>query len=176
MDHRTLVARRKPSLLLHPLALALALLGASQAGCDCPRDCEGGFEWRGTASGGLPSGTYAFSVELDGAAFGFDCRVDSTHGECDEATSFDRDDDFELDAYVDTDGASFSTGPSIIVVQARRRGGSGSPGPESVHIVATRDGDTLIDTRYTLDYEGDQATGDACDACEPMETREDALW
>ena len=170
-----LVARRNPSLLLRPLALVLALVGASQAGCDCPRDCEGGFEWRGTASGGLPAGTYAFSVELDGVGFGFDCRIDSADGECDEATAFESDAGFELDAYVDTDGGWLSTRPSIIVLQASRRGASGSPGPESVHIVVTRDGETLVDTRHTLDYEGDEAPSDGCDACEPLETREDGL-
>lgn len=174
MAHRTLAARRTPSLLVHPLALVLALVGAFQAGCDCPRDCEGGFEWRGTASGGLPAGTYAFSVELDGAGFGFDCRVDSAGGECDEATSFESDDDFELDAYVDSDGAWLGSGPGIIVLKASRRG-SGSPGPESVHIVATRDGETIVDTQYTLEYEAGQATSDACDACEPQETREHAI-
>lgn len=175
MEHLSTIALRRLSFLSRPLALGLALLATSQAACDCAQECSGGFEWRGEASGALPAGTYAFTVELDDTTLGFDCRIEpGESSSCEDATRFQGNDDFDVDVSVSEDSGLWSSGgPSAIVLEVH--GESGSPGPESVRIVVVRGDAPLLDVDYTLDYERDEASSDVCGACEPAEKRTSSL-
>lgn len=166
------------------LGLVLGLFAVAPLACDSipcnTNQCVGGLEWYAQAAGGgaLLPGTYVFEFELDGTRVGSSCLIAETLGdsECDPPMVLEGDGGFEVELGLRGVMEGFqqpSDHVGRIELRAYEDVAEGVRGPEAVHIVGTRDGQSIIDVTYEMTYERDESYhGDErCGFCDLTETR-----
>ena len=170
------------------IALALGSL-ASAASCMVCNEiaCGGGFEWQATPEDDTPvvPGAYRLAIELDDVLYEFDCTITERARESECVGPADESaDEFEIDIEMlsrqTTEEWDRDAPVGSIMVNAWAFEGEddrSTRGPRDIHIVLERDGATLVDVPYAIEYDRDEDFfgNERCGFCDQLESRT-KLW